>query len=128
MSSSILTSTKKILGLDADYTAFDPDVIMHINTVFSTLNQLGVGAPEGFSIEDDTATWETYLIDTVMLNLVKQYVYLKVRIVFDPPQTSYLIESMNKQIEQLEWRISVMREDVSWVDPNPPVITYDSYW
>lgn len=119
---SILNSVKKILGLDPDYKAFDPDVLMHINTTFVTLNQLGVGPEAGFMIEDDVPTWDTFLGTDPRLNSVKSYVCLKVRMLFDPPQTSHLVEAMNRQAEQLEWRISVHRESESWVNPMPPVI------
>lgn len=110
MEDSILTSTKKILGLEADYTAFDLDVITHINAAFSVLNQLGVGPKDGFSIEDSGAGWGDYAVPANQLHLVKTYVYLKVRIHFDPPSTSYLIEAMNNQIAQYEWRLNVFRE------------------
>jgi hypothetical protein len=124
MSDSVLRNTKKILGLDEDYTAFDDDVIMHINSVLSTLNQLGIGPDEGFAIEDDSETWDTFLGDDPRLNSVKTYIYLRVRILFDPPTTSYLINSMNEQIRELEWRLNVQREGASWTDPNPPVVRH----
>lgn len=123
MSDSILTSTKKILGLEESYTAFDFDVITHINSAFSTLNQLGVGPAEGFQIEDATPTWEDFLGLNPQYNMVKSYVYLRVRVLFDPPQTSYLIQAFRDEIEQFEWRISVLRESTDWVDPDPdPVV------
>jgi hypothetical protein len=119
MEQSILTGTKKILGLDADYTAFDFDVITHINSAFATLTQLGVGPAEGFEIDDDEATWDQFVGDDLGLNFVKTYVYLKVRMIFDPPQTSYLLAAMQTQIQELEWRANVHREDLSWVSPYP---------
>lgn len=119
MSESILTSTKKILGLEDDYTAFDSDIIMHINSVFSILNQMGIGPENGFAISDAEETWDTYLDDDLRLNSVKTYVYLRVRMLFDPPTTSYLINSMKEQIQELEWRLNTQREGVSWTDPNP---------
>jgi hypothetical protein len=115
---SILTSTKKILGIAEADTAFDLDILTHINGVFSTLNQLGVGPVEGFSIEDATATWDAFLGVDPRLNNVKQYVYLRVRMIFDPPQTSYLIDAQKRQIEELEWRMNVYREETAWIDPN----------
>lgn len=118
---SILSNVKKILNIDASYKAFDTDIVFHINSVFATLTQLGIGPEAGFMIEDDSTTWDTYLGDDLKLNFVKQYIYLKVRMIFDPPQTSFHLEAMNKQAEQLEWRISVQRESVDWVNPNPPV-------
>lgn len=125
MGDSILNSTKKNLGLEADYTAFDPDIIMYINGVFSTLNQLGVGPEDGFSIEDSTPTWDAFIGTNKKYNFVKTYVYLRVRILFDPPATSYVISAMNDQIKELEWRISVLREETAWVDPNATVPLVD---
>lgn len=122
MENSILKSTKKILGLDPEYTVFDLDIITHINSTFSTLTQLGVGPVDGFSIEDDSAEWADFINDDLKLNSVKTYVYLKVRLVFDTPTTSYLIAAFEKQISELEWRLNVNREDTDWVDPDPPVV------
>lgn len=120
MSDSILGSTKKVLNLADDYTPFDADVIMHINSVFSTLNQLGIGPDEGFMIEDKDSTWDTFLEGDPRLNHIKTYVYLRVRLLFDPPTTGYLVEALKKQIEELEWRMNVQREDVKWVPPLTP--------
>lgn len=119
MDASILTSTKKILGIAEDYTAFDTDIITHINSVFSTLTQLGVGPAEGFMIEDSSAMWSEFYIDDNQFNAVRSYVYLRVRLLFDPPTTSYLISSFNEQLKELEWRLNVHREETGWVDPNP---------
>lgn len=110
MTDSILISTKKILGIDAAYTAFDVDVITHINSAFSTLNQLGIGPVEGFMIVDDTTTWDLFLEYDSRMNAVKSYVYLRVRLLFDPPTTSYLITAMKEQVQELEWRLNVVRE------------------
>lgn len=104
---SILTSIKKLLGITQEETSFDQDLIMHINSVFSILTQLGVGPSEGFSIEDDSAIWSDFLEDSTNLELVKTYVYMKVRLMFDPPTGSAVMESMNKMISELEWRINV---------------------
>lgn len=122
MEQSILTSTKKILGIAADYTAFDLDIITHINAAFSTLTQLGVGPPNGFMIEDADVEWYDYIEDDIQLNTVKSYVFLKVRQLFDPPTTSYLITAMETQIRELEWRLNVNRETTEWVAPDPVVI------
>lgn len=111
MEESILLSTKKILGLDPDYTPFDLDVITHINTAFSILNQLGVGPVDGFGISDETTLWIDYPVPLNQLQMVKTYVYLKVRVLFDPPQTSFLLESANTQIKEYEWRLNTFRED-----------------
>jgi hypothetical protein len=109
MSNSILQSTKKTLGLAEDYTAFDQDIIMHINSVFSTLVMLGVGPETGFVIEDETDTWDEFTTD-VRLNSVKSYMYLKVRLLFDPPSTSFVLSALQEQIKELEWRMNVYRE------------------
>jgi hypothetical protein len=111
MEASILISTKKVLGIAESYTAFDLDIITHINSVFSILAQLGVGPEEGFMIEDEVGEWGDFVVSPRELNLVKTYVYLKVRLLFDPPTTSYLIEATNKQIEEYEWRLNVYREN-----------------
>lgn len=116
---SILDTTKKVLGLDSEYTAFDQDIMMHINSVFSTLHQLGVGPDAGFMIEDKTPTWTEYLGGDLNLNSVKSYVYLRVKLLFDPPPTSFALAAMEKQIAELEWRINIHREEVThpWVNP-----------
>lgn len=102
---SILTTVKKCLGIAEDYTAFDTDVIMHINAAFSTLHQLG--NPE-FSISDKSSLWTDYISNNdAVLNAAKQYVILKTRILFDPPSSSFVSENINKQIQELEWRINV---------------------
>lgn len=116
---SILDSTKKILGIAPEYKAFDLDIITHINSVFATLQQLGVGPVEGFMIEDETDTWDTFLAGDVPLNQVKTYVYMRVRLIFDPPANSFGISSMNDQIKEMEWRMMV------YVDPPVPVIIID---
>lgn len=134
MEQSILISTKKILGIAEDYTVFDLDIITHINSAFSTLTQLGVGPAEGFMIEDATAVWSDFITDYPVTsyaapagddpqyNSVKSYVFLKVKQLFDPPQTSYLIDATEKQINELEWRLNVHREETGWTDPDPPLI------
>ena len=122
MSDSILRSTKKILGIDADYTAFDLDIMTHINSVFFYLSQIGIGPANGFMIEDDDDTWDAFFGTDTNLNAVKTYVYLRVRLLFDPPTTSYMITSMQAQIQELEWRLNTYREATAWVDPNPVVV------
>ena len=107
MDSSILTSIKKLLGIAEEDTSFDQDIIMHINTVFAILAQLGVGPSNGFSIEDDGAIWSDYLGNAANLELVKSYIYMKVRSMFDPPTNSILADAMNKNISELEWRINI---------------------
>ncbi|HET9787099.1 MAG TPA: hypothetical protein VFP47_08200 [Pyrinomonadaceae bacterium] len=119
MSDSILTSTKKILGITEEYEQFDLDIITHINSVFSTLTQLGVGPAEGFMIEDKTATWAAFLGTDPRINSVKSYMYLRVRLLFDPPQSSYAITALQKQAEEMEWRLNVHMEHTIWTDPDP---------
>ena len=101
---SILISIKKLLGIMPEYTNFDDDIIIHINTAFAMLNQLGVGPKEGFMIVDENSEWEEYTNQT-NLNMVKTYIYLKVRLLFDPPTSTALIESINRTLSEIEWRI-----------------------
>ena len=101
---SILTSIKKLLGIMSDYTNFDDDIMIHINTAFAMLNQLGVGPEGGFMIVDANSRWEDYTTEK-NLNMVKTYIYLKVRLLFDPPTSTALIESINRTLSEIEWRI-----------------------
>lgn len=117
MIASILDSVKKTLNLADDYTPFDEDIILHINSVFSTLNQLGVGPVEGFMIEDKTTTWDAFLGSDPRLNHVKSYVFLRVRLLFDPPQSGYHTTALEAQIKEHEWRLNVQREQTEWTDP-----------
>lgn len=113
MENSILTSVKGAIGFDEAYTAFDNDIIMHINSVFSTLTQLGIGPSDGFMIEDSSAEWDDYITADVPaneLNSVRTYVFLKLRLIFDPPTSSYFIASFERQIAEFEWRLNVSRE------------------
>lgn len=103
---SILTSIKKLLGIAEEDTSFDQDIIMHINTVFTILTQLGVGPANGFYIEDDGAIWDDFVSDDSRLNSIKTYIYMKVRMMFDPPTMSSVAEAMNKNISELEWRLN----------------------
>lgn len=108
---SILTSIKKTLGIEEEYEHFDMDLIMHINSVFSILNQLGVGPKNGFRIEDDSTTWSEFIsTDNMQFEFVKSFIYLKVKLLFDPPLSSAVIESMNRQISELEFRLNVAAE------------------
>lgn len=107
---SILTSIKKLLGINEEYTHFDQDIIMHINSVFMVLTQLGVGPPEGFAIEDDIATWNDFIPEVIKMQAVKTYIYYKVKLMFDPPLSAAAITSINEQIKELEWRLNVAAE------------------
>ena len=112
---SILTSIKKLLGIEEDYEHFDPEIIMHINTVLGDLNQLGVGPSEGFTIEDETATWMDFIPDStpVKLDGVKSYIYMRVKLLFDPPSSSSVLASYERQIEKLEWRLNFATETIT---------------
>ena len=110
MNDSILTSIKKLLGITEEYEHFDQDIIIHINSVFMILNQLGVGPSNGFSITDKTAVWSDFISEGTNLESVKSYMYLKVRLLFDPPTTSAVMESINRMICELEFRLNVSAE------------------
>ena len=107
---SILTSIKKLLGIPEDDESFDTDIIIHINSVFMILNQLGVGPTKGFKICNKEDVWDDYIADEVTVELVKSYVYLKVRLLFDPPSTSSVMDSINRQISEFEWRLNISSE------------------
>ena len=107
---SILTSIKKLLGIAEDYEHFDQDLIIHINSVLSVLTQLGVGPSEGFSIEDENATWNDFMPEDKRLSSIRSYVYMKVKLLFDPPLSSSVMESMNRMISEFEWRLNVAAE------------------
>ena len=119
MTDRILESVKKVLGIAPEYLVFDQDIVMHINSAFSVLHQLGVGPDEPFMIEDETATWTEFLGTERGVNSVKSYVYLRVRLLFDPPATSFSLGAMEKQIEELGWRISTYMDGVRhpYVEP-----------
>lgn len=105
----ILASIKKLLGINEIDTNFDQEIIMHINSVLMVLNQLGVGPKVGFKISN-SETWASFIGDRIDLEMVRSYVYLKVRLLFDPPQNSFLVEAINKQIEEFEWRLQLQVE------------------
>jgi type II secretory pathway component HofQ len=114
VSDSILTTIKKTLGMDESYEAFDTDVLLHINSVLSTLNQIGVGPENGFQIEDASATWDEFLGSDPSLNNVKGYMALKVRMLFDPPSTSFVIAAVEANIKEYETRIYLKLEADKW--------------
>lgn len=107
---SILTSIKKMIGPEEEVTDFDTDLIIHINSALMILTQLGVGPVGGFSITDSSATWNDFLGDESKIEAVKSYVYMKVKLMFDPPTNSALIEAMNQTIRELEFRINIEAE------------------
>ena len=104
---SILVYVKKLLGILSDYNQFDPDIIYGINSAFGVLNQLGVGPSNGFSISDDSTTWNEFVSDTTRLSLIKEYVCLKTRMLFDPPTSNVLADSINKTISEYEFRLNI---------------------
>ena len=108
---SILTSVKKIIGISEEDESFDTDLITHINSVLMILNQLGVGPEDGFSITDKSAVWTDVIGDNKLIEATKTFVGLKVRLIFDPPTSSAVLDSINKTISELEWRINVMVEN-----------------
>lgn len=110
MEGSILDTIKQLLGIQSDYTAFDADIVVHINSAFMALNQLGVGPTECFSIDGSGENWAEFVDKSIDLEAVKTYIYLKVRTIFDPPSSSVVMEAMNKNISELEWRLNVQVE------------------
>lgn len=105
---SILTSVKKALGITEEYEHFDADILMHINTALMALTQIGIGPASGFVISDKTATWDDFLgDDAARLSGVQTYLFLRVKLVFDPPTSPSAVESLTKQANELEWRLNV---------------------
>jgi hypothetical protein len=117
VASSILTTVKKSLGLVESDESFDPDIVLFINSVLANLNQIGVGPVDGFQIEDKSATWESFLDADPRLNNVKAFVYLKVKLLFDPPATSFAIQAVESQAQELEYRIYTAMEVSKWQEP-----------
>lgn len=133
---SILDSTKKVLGVDPADDSFDQDVLMHINTALSHLQQLGIGPSLGFVIDGSVLTWEDFLPEPIpgspadytylaILSAVKTNVYLRVRLFFDPPAVSYVLTAMQQQLQESDSRINMLRESVEWVDPDPPRVVLE---
>lgn len=107
---SILQSIKKLLGISADCKDFDSDIIMHINTVFMILNQLGVGPSKVYSIENDQNVWSEFIDESLDYEAIKTYIHLKVKLIFDPPLSTATIEAIKSSINELEWRLNVQAE------------------
>lgn len=128
MEQSILKSTKKVLHIGDDDESFDLDIMTHINSAFSTLNDLGLGPNGGYFIEDDTAEWEQFIEleeNQVQANRIKTFIYLQVRLLFDPPSTVFALNAAEEQLKELIWRINVKREETEWIDPDPPTLPED---
>lgn len=104
---SILDSIKKLLGISKEDTHFDMDIIMHINSAFADLNQIGVGPSETFVIEDDGPIWSDFTEEDNSLNNVRTYVYLSVKLIFDPPTSSFVLSAMERKLKEAEWRLNV---------------------
>lgn len=116
VSESILLSVKKMLGLDKDYDVFDPELIIHINSVFGTLHQLGVGPEDQFRISGDSETWSEFDTEGEQTDEVKSYVYLRVRLLFDPPSSSFVLSSFKEQLQELEWRLNVKADEIKGIE------------
>lgn len=110
ISNSILNTIKKLIGLDKDYGVFDIDLIVAINSSFMILNQLGIGPEKPFSITDGTATWADFFGDEEIFALAKSYIYLRTKLLFDPPSSGVLHEAVERQISEFEWRMHVQAD------------------
>ena len=108
-SESILDSIKKLIGIEDTETYFDSDIVTGVNSAFSSLNQIGIGPDDGFSISDNTKVWNNYLTDVRTLELVKSYVHLKTKLLFDPPSSSSIVDIINKEISEFEWRLNIIK-------------------
>ena len=120
---SILTSIKKLLGITEEYEHFDQDIIMHINSALMILTQLGLGKSDGFFVTDETETWNDFLNGDFISKFegTKTYVYMKVKLIFDPPTSSAAIESMTRMVNEFEWRLNAAAESVFLNDTNTDV-------
>lgn len=127
MQDSILMTIRKLVCGDPYADHFDTDLLVHINACFSILNQLGVGPESGFVVTDETQSWSSYVADNRTLNMVKTYVTLKVKKIFDPPLTSSVLEAMDKEISQLEWRLNVAVDPVKPTNVSKPTARRRSY-
>lgn len=107
---SILDTLKNSLGINTEDTHFDAELIMHINSIFMTLNQVDVGPEYGFKIFDNTGTWVDFLGTSTKQESVKTYTYLKLRLIFDPPANSFAVKSLETMATELEWRLNVQVE------------------
>lgn len=111
---SILNSVKKLIGPDYDYGPFDRDLIMHINSAFMILNQLGLGPNKPYRISGSNEVWTDFMSDIENFQSVIDYVYLRCRLIFDPPSSSFVLSSLKEQQQELEWRLNVMAETPMW--------------
>ncbi len=110
LQSSILNTIKQMLGIDETFNGFDPEITIDINSALMNLHQIGIGPSDGFQIASESDAWEDLTVDVSQLNGIKTYIYLKTRLLFDPPSNSFLVQSIEKQIQELEWRLNVNAE------------------
>ncbi len=123
LNDSILVSVKKMLGLEDEYTPFDTDIMIDINAALMKLTQLGVGPKEGFQVTDYNNSWSEFITNDVLLGGVKTYVYLQVKMLFDPPTNSFVMDAMQRQADEIGWRLNVQAESVEtfdWMDDDKP--------
>lgn len=112
MDNSILNSVKKMIGIMPEYTDYDDTIIMHINSILMNLNTMGIGPDNYFSISDNTATWDDFITGNSQdLEAIKTYVGIKVRLIFDPPSNSFVVDSLSKQLAEIEYRLYVMADN-----------------
>lgn len=111
MQESILLTIKQMLGIPSEYSVFDEELAVYINTVIAALRQLGVGPENGFAITGENESWEDYIGDTSMYENVKAYIYLKVRMMFDPPSSSFVLDAFKSQAAEIEWRIYIQADE-----------------
>lgn len=111
---SILASVRHAIGLGDEQTFFDADLIMHINSVFDILHQLGAGPVDGYAIEDDSETWDDYFGERKTIQFIKSYMYISVKLLFDPPQNSFLVKALEDKQKEYEWRINTAAESIFW--------------
>jgi hypothetical protein len=131
MIESILESIKRPLGLNEEDTSFDAEIEMHINGVFSVLNQIGVAPVDNFMIDGKTTKWSDFLLDRQNVNMVQSYMFLQVQLIFDPPSTSFAIESKQKLIDQLVWRMQSLElafNPDAWMSPAPDAVEEPLVW
>ena len=115
---SVLNSIKKLIGPDYDYGPFDRDIIMHINSAFMILNQIGLGPTTPFKITGSDEVWTDFMADVANYLSVVDYIYLRCRLIFDPPTSSFVLSSLKEQQQELEWRLNVMAETPMWETTN----------
>jgi hypothetical protein len=120
---SILDDTKIAIGMTAEQTEFNADLVLHINSVLADLHQMGIGPDEGYSIVNAADTWDEFIETEKRLNNVKSYIFLRVKMLFDPPSVGYVLTSLEKMIEKAEWRLTVAADEIK--NPLPPETVTD---